>query len=48
MPCCITLLDSTNLRLVLKDEIGIYDLRNNKFNSELNIDGFKIRFNDGK
>lgn len=48
MPCCITLLDSNNITLALEDEIGIYDFRNNSFNSQLKIDATKVRFNDGK
>ncbi len=48
MPCCISLIDNSTLTLALEDEIGIFDIRNNIFNSQLKIDGSKVRFNDGK
>jgi sugar lactone lactonase YvrE len=48
MPCCITLLNNNNLTLVLEDEIGIYDIRNNSFNSQFKLKNNDVRFNDGK
>lgn len=48
MPCCIVQNKPNQLILALEDEIGTYDLRTNKFYSELKIDGIKVRFNDGK
>jgi len=48
MPCCITLLDNNTFTLALEDEIVIYDIRNNSFNSQLKLDDKRVRFNDGK
>ena len=48
MPCCITLQQNNNFTLAVDDEIGIYDARNNSFNSQLKLNNSNVRFNDGK
>lgn len=47
MPCCISIYNN-QLTLALEDEIGIYDFRNNTFNSQLKLKDKNVRFNDGK
>lgn len=51
MPCCIVQNQQNQpnqLMMALEDEIGIFDLRTEKFYSQVKIDGSKVRFNDGK